>query len=211
MNNPIMILIGFVYNLLVALILIRLIYYPKSTVQSHVFTFLAFNTVIFFVINFLSSTEMGIGMGFGLFAVFSLLRYRTDPLPIREMTYLFIIVALPIMNATGIADNNWAGMIIADGLILLTIWILEKGWGFHYEISKTIIYEKIDLIVPEKYDELKADLEKRTGVKINKIVIGKIDFMRDIAYLEVFSDQDPKYNWNRRMEAVTASDTDDDL
>ena len=126
MNNQIMILIGFVYNRLVAMILIRFIYYPKSSVQSHVFTFLAFNTVIFFVINFLSSTEMGIGMGFGLFAVFSLLRYRTDPLPIREMTYLFIIVALPIMNATGIADNNWAGMVIADGLILLTIWILEK-------------------------------------------------------------------------------------
>ena len=73
MNNQIMILIGFVYNLLVAMILIRFIYYPKSSVQSHVFTFLAFNTVIFFVINFLSSTEMGIGMGFGLFAVSSLL------------------------------------------------------------------------------------------------------------------------------------------
>ena len=206
--------IGFLINFMVAFALVRWIYYPSSPVKSHVFTFLAFNTIIYFVISILTDSEMGVGIGFGLFAIFSLLRYRTDPIPIREMTYLFIIVALPVMNSAATSDQKWLEMILANGIVLIVLWILEKEWRFRYEVSKTILYEKIDLIVPERYPELIADLEKRTGLKIKRARIGKLDFMRDTATIEVFTEGAGekglvKYNSDSRISVKSDMDDDD--
>ncbi len=212
MPNLTLFILGFLINFTVAFILVRWIYLPSSPVKSHVFTFMAFNTIIYFVISILTSSEMGIGIGFGLFAIFSLLRYRTDPIPIREMTYLFIIVALPVMNSAAVSDQKWVEMIIANATVLLVLFLLEKGWGFRYEISKSILYEKIDLIVPERRAELIADLEKRTGLKVKRVHVGRLDFMRDVATLEVFSDF-PDGNGFLRYNsdaAALAADEDDD-
>jgi hypothetical protein len=188
-------LLSFGFNLLVALIVVRFIYYPSTHNKSYVFTFLAFNTIIFFVLSFLASIEIGVGVGFGLFAIFSILRYRTDPIPIREMTYLFIIAALPVMNSAGVYVSIWPQLIAANLAILAIMLVLEKGWGFRYETSKQIVYEKIELIRPDRQAELQADLEKRTGLKIKRLVVGKVDFLRDIANIKVYYEDPAQGSW----------------
>ncbi len=181
-------LLYFGFNFLVTLLVVRFIYYPSTHNKHYVFTFLAFNTVIYFVLYFMNSIEIGIGVGFGLFAIFSILRYRTDPMPIREMTYLFIIAALPVMNSVGSNDSVWPQLVAANLAILVILWVLEREWGFHYEASRRIVYEKIELIRPERRAELIADLEARVGVKVKQVIIGKVNFMRDTAQLTVYYD-----------------------
>ena len=188
-------LLGFGFNLLVAILIVRFIYYPSTHNKRYVFTFLAFNTVIYFVLSFMASVEMGIGVGFGLFAIFSILRYRTDPIPVREMTYLFLIVALPVMNSAVTAGTVWPQLVAANLAIMAILLVLEKEWGFHYEASKRVVYEKIELIRPDRRAELQADLEMRTGLKIKRISIGKVDFLRDTADIQVFYDDPAQEEW----------------
>ncbi len=183
-------LLNFGFNLVVAVLVVRFVYYPSTHNKRYVFSFLAFNTVIYFVLSFLKSIELGIGVGFGLFAIFSILRYRTDPIPIREMTYLFVISALPVMNSAGVNGSVWPQLVSANLAILAILWVLEREWGFQFEASKRIIYEKIELIRPDRREELIADLELRTGLKIKRVLVGKIDFLRDIAELKVFFNGD---------------------
>ena len=188
-------LIGFVFNLLIAFVLVRFIYYPSTHNKRYVFTFVAFNTVIYFVLSFLTSIELSIGAGFGLFAIFTILRYRTDPLPVREMTYLFIVVALPVMNSVSSDSSLWPQLLAANAAVLVIMFILEKGWGFRYETSKQIMYEKIELIRPDRYAELKADLEDRTGLRIKKITVGKVNFLKDTANISVYYDAPREDGW----------------
>lgn len=188
-------ILSFGFNLLVAILLVRFIYYPSTHNKAHVFTFLAFNTVIYFVLSFMTSIEIGVGVGFGLFAIFSILRYRTETMPIREMTYLFVISALPVMNSAAANGDIWPQLLVANAAILGALLVLEKEWGFKYEASRTILYEKIELITPERRAELLADLETRTGLKIKRIAIGKVDFMRDIANLHIYFDDPHQDDW----------------
>ncbi|MCE1253109.1 MAG: DUF4956 domain-containing protein [Anaerolineae bacterium] len=196
---------GFIFNFAVALLVVRFIYYPSTHNKRYVFTFLAFNTLIYFVLSFMTSIEIGVGVGFGLFAIFSILRYRTDPIPIREMTYLFIISALPVMNSAYVDGDIWPQLVVANLSILVIMFILEKEWGFHYEASKRILYEKIELIQPDRRAELQADLEKRTGLKIKRINIGKIDFLRDVAEIKVYYDDLNQEDWLNADETVVTS------
>ena len=189
-------LLSFGFNFLVALVVVRFIYYPSTHDKRYVFTFLAFNTVIYFVLSFMNSIEMGIGVGFGLFAIFSILRYRTDPIPIREMTYMFIIAALPVMNSAGSDSAIWPQLILANLAIMAIMYVLEKEWGFRYETSKRIVYEKIELVHPARRQELLADLEKRTGLQIKRIQIGKVDFVRDTADLKIFYIDAAQEDWS---------------
>jgi hypothetical protein len=188
-------LLGFGFNLLVAVLVVRFIYYPSTHNKAYVFTFLAFNTIIYFVLSFLATIEIGLGVGFGLFAIFSILRYRTDPVPIREMTYLFIISALPVMNSAAANGDIWPQLLAANVAVLAILLVLEKGWGFHYEASRQIVYEKIELITPERRAELQADLEQRTGLKIKRIVLGKVDFLRDVVNVKVYYDDLTRDGW----------------
>jgi hypothetical protein len=202
MTDFLIFLVGFLFNFLIALILVRLIYYPSTHNKRYVFTFLAFNTVIYFVLSFLTSIELSIGAGFGLFAIFSILRYRTDPLPVREMTYLFVIVALPVMNSVSSNMTLWPHMIAANLLVLLVMFILEKEWGFHYENSKQITYEKIELIRPENFSQLKADLETRTGLSIKRINIGRLNFLKDTANVTIYYNPPAKNGWSNEDESL---------
>ena len=203
-------LLGFLLNLLVAIIIVRFIYYPKTQDKHFVFTFLAFNTVIYFVLSLLVKSEIGVGVGCGLFAIFHFLRYRTDPVPIREMTYLFVIMALPVMNSSGMLETNWALLLLANGLVVLTLWLLERGWGFRYETSQKITYENIALIVPSRRAELIADLEQRIGQKISSVTVGNIDFLHDTATLQVFYPEQSAQSWASNIPGTDKSADDDD-
>ena len=181
--------LGFLFNLVIAVLITRFIYYPQNQSRNNVFTFIAFNTVIFFVISILTSVELSIGVGFGLFALFSILRYRTDPMPVRDMTYLFIILALPVMNSVMINNALYTQLLAANLLMVAVIYILEKGFGFRFEAKKKIRYEKIDLIKPENHKMLMEDLKERTGIKnIKRFEIGSIDFIKDSANIIIYFD-----------------------
>ena len=205
------VLIGFFFNLIVAIILVRFIYFPSTHSKRYVLTFLAFNTVIYFVLHFLISIEIGIGVGFGLFAIFTILRYRTDPLPVREMTYLFIIAALPVMNATNTSNASWSTLIAANFIILLLMFVLEKGWGFKFESSKRVIYEKIELIHPERRAELIADLENRMGIKIKRVAVGKVNFLKDTAELTIFYDEIRQNNFSEDDQPILVAYSNSDF
>ncbi|MCC7362973.1 MAG: DUF4956 domain-containing protein [Dehalococcoidia bacterium] len=181
-------LLGAGLNLVSALIIVRGVYYPWTQNRSYVFTFLAFNTAIYFVMDLLPSIELSVGAGFGLFAIFSVIRYRTEEMPIREMTYLFVIIALPVMNSVLGDGGEVEKVLVANGTIMVLLYILEREWGFHFEVHKRVTYEKIDLIKPERREELLADLKARTGLEVTRVDIGRIDFLRDVAELTVYYD-----------------------
>lgn len=182
-------LLGAGLNLLVAVLIVRFIYYPVTQDKIYVFTFLAFNTVIYFVMGLLTSAELSIGVGFGLFAIFSVLRYRTDEMPIREMTYLFIVIALPVMNSVLMSDSNIARLLIANGVIVALLYALEKEWGFHFSASRIITYDRVDLITPANQEKLLADLRERTGLAIDRVEVRKINFLNDTVDMTIHYDK----------------------
>lgn len=180
---------GAVLNLITAVLIVRFIYYPGTQDKNYVFTFLAFDTIIYFVLGLLTSNELSVGVGFGLFAIFSVLRYRTDEMPIREMTYLFIIIALPVMNSILVANGRFLELLLINGFIVLLLYGLEKEWGFRFEASKKILYEKVDLIAPAKTNLLLADLRERTGLPVKRVIVNRIDFLHDTADIKIFYDE----------------------
>lgn len=129
---------------------------------------------------------MDIGMALGLFAIFGIIRYRTNPVDIKEMTYLFVVIGVSIINSLANKKMSYAEILSANIFIISVLVIIEKYWALKQVVSKTIIYENIENIKPENYDILKTDLEERTGLSINKVNIGDVDFLRDIATLTIF-------------------------
>jgi hypothetical protein len=178
--------LGAAFNLLSAIIIVRFIYYPWTQNRSYVFTFLAFNPTIYFVMGLLTSIELSVGVGFGLFAIFSVIRYRTEEMPIREMTYLFVIIALPVMNSILVNGDAVDKVVVANVTIIVLLYILEREWGFNFEQHKRITYERIELITPARREELLADLRHRTGLAVTRVEVGRVDFLRDTAELTVF-------------------------
>ena len=132
-----------------------------------------------------------------MFAIFSVLRYRTNPMPARDMTYLFILIGLPVINSSLFAGAGWNAVLIANVAIVAVLYLLENGWGFHYEQSQRITYERIELIKPENHDLLMEDLRQRTGLPIKRIEIGHINFLRDSTEIKVFYDDASQYGWNQ--------------
>lgn len=188
MNSLIDLGVSFALNLAVVIVIIRFIYYPQQRDKDYVFTFVAFSTIIFFVIGLMNHTELGIGVGFGLFAIFSILRYRTDTVPIREMTYLFVLIALAVVNSLLFQWQAYVQFALVNVAVIAILYVLERGWGFHYMTRKVITYERIDLIRPENEALLLADLQARTGLPIERVEIGKINFLRDSAEIVVYYD-----------------------
>lgn len=176
---------GALLNLLIALFVVRFIYYPVTQDRQYVLTFVTFSTITYFVLGLLTSVELGIGVGFGLFAIFSVLRYRTDEMPAREMTYLFVFIALPIMNSVLMTDGAIVKLLLSNGLVIGVLWFLERGWGFRFEESQRIIYDRIELVTPERRDELVADLKLRTGLAVTGVEVRRIDLLRDTAELRI--------------------------
>jgi hypothetical protein len=183
--------LGFLLNFSVALLIIRGIYYPVRRNREYVLTFFALNTSVFLISSLLGGIDLSVGFGFSLFAIFSVLRYRTDPIPVREMTYLFTLMALPVVDAVLLSQSSYLALLIANGTTVLVLYIVEKGWGSPYEEKKPITYEKIDLIRPENHDRLLADLRERTGLPVTRCEIERINFLRDVAELQVYYEPRP--------------------
>ena len=176
---------GALLNLAIALFVVRFIYFPVTQDKQYVLTFITFSTITYFVLGLLTSIELGIGVGFGLFAIFSVLRYRTDEMPAREMTYLFVFIALPIMNSVLMEDGEVVKLLLSNGLVIAVLYYLERGWGFTFRLSQRVIYDRIELVTPARREELLADLKHRTGLDIRAIEVRRIDLLRDIAEITV--------------------------
>ncbi|MFN5912700.1 MAG: DUF4956 domain-containing protein [Bacteroidota bacterium] len=179
-------LLRMVVNLIVLTILIRYLYYPKTKRKDYLFTYYLIGMITFFLCFGLKKLDIDTGMGLGLFAIFGIIRYRTDAIEIKEMTYLFLIIGVSVVNALASNQISIAEMVIINLTVMALTFGLENLWLVKHETRKTINYERIDLIVPEKYDEMKADLEARTGLVINRVEVGKIDFLSDTAQIRVF-------------------------
>jgi len=178
-------LLRFSLNMIIVVLIVRGLYYPTARRKDYLFTFILISTVVFLLCILLESVKLQLGFAFGLFAIFGILRYRTNAIPIKEMTYLFVIIGISVVNALANKKVSWAELLFTNLIIMGIIYGLEKLWLLKHESSKVVVYEKIDLIKPEKYDLLKKDLEERTGLKINRIEIGRIDFLRDTAKLVI--------------------------
>ena len=180
----------FAMNLVFLIVIVRFVYYPVAKRKDFLFTYILISISIFLLCFLLSNVKLDLAFALGLFAIFGIIRYRTDAIPIKEMTYLFIVIGLSVMNALVNKKVSLAEMIFANAAITLAAYGLEKIWLLRHESRKTIIYEKIDLIVPEKRAELIADLQARTGINIHRIEIGQIDFLKDTTQILVFFYED---------------------
>ena len=174
----------------VAFVIIRMIYYPVHNRKDYLFTYFIFNILIFFVSYLLSGVKLQLGFAFGLFAVFGILRYRTEQLAIKEMTYLFVVIAIAIINALANKKISYAELVFTNFTIIAVTYLLEKRWLLRHETNKTILYEKIELIKPENHHLLVKDLEEGTGLKIIRVSVGRIDFLRDTARVRIFYFED---------------------
>lgn len=175
----------FFFNLLVSFLIIQFFYYPKSRRMDYYFTFMMFSSAMCLLLFLMNNLSLEIGFTLGLFAIFGMIRYRTETVPVREMTYLFIIIAVSVINGIG-ADVPFLELVAANVLIILLIWLLESRGVFVRRTSvKLIIYDRVDLILPERRDEIVEDLRKRTGLDIRDIEIGQVDFLKDTAWIKV--------------------------
>ena len=177
-------LILFGINLLVCWIITHFFYYRKSHKREYYFTYMLFSTAIFFILYQLQNMSVEVGVALGLFGIFSMIRYRTEQLPIREMTYLFVLIAISIINGVGMA-SSYASFIATNIIFILLVWVLEAAGMSNRKAQKIITYEKIALIKPDRREELLADLRERTGLEIVKVQVGSIDFLKDTAFLKV--------------------------
>lgn len=187
-------------DLLTVTILIRLIYYRLYRRTDLFLTFFGFNLVIFLITYLLNKVQMSMGAAFGLFAVFSMLRYRTEGLSAKDMTYLFIVISLGLISA--IIKGSWDELGLVNGMIVLSVWLLEGNWLIKRELTKNVQYDKIELIVPERRDELIRDLRARTGLDIHRVEIQTMDFLRDSALIMIFYYQTKNKNEKKVEETV---------
>ncbi len=178
-------MIRFVINLLFMSLLMGT-YYRVNKNSQYLFNFIVFNILIFFVSSFLSRINLETGFAFGLFAIFSILRYRTEAIPIKEMTFMFTAIIMATINSTVTLNLNYWEVLFANGVILLTVFLLERKWLMNYKPSKEILFEQIELIHEDRREELIRVLEERTGYSISSIKVNKIDFLRDTAKLTVY-------------------------
>ena len=181
-----LLLIRLCVNVVFITILIRFLNYAKTKRKDYLFTYYLIGTITFFLCFGLKKLDIDTGMGLGLFAIFGIIRYRTDAIEIKEMTYLFLIIGLSVVNALASNQLSIAEMALINVFMVVLTYVLEFLWLMKHETRKTINYERIDLITPDKAAEMKGDIENRTGLSINRFEIGKIDFLNDTAQVRIF-------------------------
>lgn len=162
------------------------IYYPLHRRKEYLFTFVLFNVLIFLICLLLSAARLQVGFAFGLFAVFSMIRYRTVTIPVKEMGYFFVCVAMSLINALAADEHFYALPIAADAVILLLVLLLDKFATLRGEQMKELIYERIELVQPQRRSELLEDLKSRTGLPVHRVEVLSLDFLRDVAVLHIF-------------------------
>lgn len=175
-----------VLNFIFITVIVRFIYYPRTKRKDYLFTYFLISLITFFLCFALKKFDIGIGMGLGLFAIFGIIRYRTNPIDIKEMTYLFVVIGISVVNALATKEISIVEILILNCFVVILTGGLEYVWLLKHETRKTIVYEKIDLIKPEHYDEMLKDIENRTGLKINRFEVGKINFLNDTASVMIY-------------------------
>ena len=175
----------FTLNIFFLTTIIQWLYYSTAKKTEYLFTYYMIGIIVFFLCFTLKKYELDIGMALGLFAIFGIIRYRTNPIPIKEMTYLFVIIGVSVINSLANQKMSYAEIVGANVIIVSILFVIERLWFKKTTISKTIIYEKIENIKPEMHDELIKDLEDRTGLTIDEIEIGDIDFIKDSTTIKI--------------------------
>jgi len=179
-----------IFNLLIILIIVRYIYYPVTKNKDYLFTYFLISLTVFLLCVLLDSVKLQLGFALGLFAIFGIIRYRTDPIPIKEMTYLFLVIGISVVNALANKKISYAELVFANLLIVFVTFGMERIWLLRHESRRNITYEKIELIKPENKEALLADLKERTGLNIVRYEIRRIDFLKDIANIRIFYYED---------------------
>jgi Domain of unknown function (DUF4956) len=178
--------VRYALNLIVTFVLIRTFYYARHKNKDFVFTFFLFNSVLFLICFLLSSTKIELGFSFGLFAIFSIFRYRTVTVPVREMGYFFLTVTVGIINALANLSDTLLLLMICNVIILVLTYILDGNLGLEHESFEEINYERMDLIQPEKRTEMLRNLRERTGLSIHRVKFQKIDFAKNVVNLHAY-------------------------
>lgn len=179
-------LLRFAIDFVVIYIIVGLIFYPRHRQRIYLFSYFLINVSVFFVCILLNSMQLQIGFAFGLFAVFAIIRYRTEPIPITEMTYLFVTIIVSVINALAVKTISYAELLVSNAVIVLSVFVLEMYLFKQGDMVKKIRYEKIELIRPGQRREMMKDLAERTGLNITKVEIQDIDFLNDTVTLKVF-------------------------
>ena len=205
-------LLRFGFFMLMLCFIVYFLYYRKTHRRDYFFTLVLLSVSIFFLIYLLGSVKVKIGFALGLFAIFGVLRYRTETIPVREMSYMFGVISLSVINA--LADSlSFVELLVPNLAIAILIWFFETFVLKGNIASKLILYDRIELITPERREELLEDLHKRTGLTITKVNVGSIDFLKDTAILKIEYQNDgtgtshvndtlkiPKYEWQEVKE-----------
>jgi len=186
--------VRFSFNLLVVGIIVRGLYYTITRKKNYMFSFMLIGVVVFLVCFLMNKLGIGMAFALGLFAIFGIIRYRTNPIPIKEMTYLFVIIGVSVINGLTTKNVTYFELVFANIMIILVVYVLEKLWLMKNEAKKLIDYEKIELIHPDKRAELVEDLKQRTGLPINRVEIGRINFLRDTVRLMIYFQEDRENN-----------------
>lgn len=195
-------IVRFLFNTGVILFLVRYLYYSVTKRKDYLFTYILISTTIFFLCFLLESVKLELGFAFGLFAIFGIIRYRTTTIPIKEMTYLFVTIGISVINALSNKKVSYAELVLTNLVIVSIVWSLEKIWLLKHEATKIIVYEKIQLIKPESEASLIEDLENRLGLKINRIEIGDVNFLRDSADIKIYYYSNYQYNKEDDYEKI---------
>ena len=175
-----------IFNLIIITVIVRYIYYPITKNKDYLFTYFLISLTVFLLCVLLDSVKLQLGFALGLFAIFGIIRYRTDPIPIKEMTYLFLVIGISVVNALSNKKISHAELVFANLLIVFVTYGMERLWLLKHQSRRNIIYEKIELIVPERREELLADLKERVGVDVIRVEIRRIDLLKDTANLRIF-------------------------
>jgi hypothetical protein len=202
-------ILRFTLNMAVVLILARWLYYSTTKRKDYLFSYILISSIVFMICFLLESVKLQVGFALGLFAIFGILRYRTDAIPIREMTYLFLVIGLSVINALTDTKSSLVDILFTNAVIIFITWGFEKVWLLKNESSKIIVFEKIDLIKPDRREELLKDLQERTGInKIKRIETGKIDFLKDTCTITIYYEtMDPETS---SLQNGTDNNDDDD-
>jgi hypothetical protein len=188
-------LVRFSLNLIVIIAIVIGLYAKSSRRKDFYFSYIAVSIVIFLLCFLLANVKMELGFALGLFAVFSIIRYRTDSIPIKEMTYLFVVIVVSVINSLANKKISYAELVTTNLLIVGSLYLMEKMLNLRQELTYRILYEKIENVKAGHEAELLADLKERTGIDIKRFEIERIDFLRDVAYINIFFD----INGNKKL------------
>ena len=194
-------LLRFALNLVVCWLIVGLLYYRKSKRRDYYFTFMLFSITIFFLIFLMDNVKVQIGFALGLFAIFGMIRYRTETVPIREMTYLFVVVGISVINGLAMTVS-YVELFITNLLIVLAVWLFESIHSKTHLECKIIVYEKVALVHADRESELMADLKSRTGLDIRRLEVGHIDYLKDIAYVKIYYASDKPENTINQLTKI---------